>query len=434
VTIAAPGISNGRAAYTLGLLSLVCMLNYYDRQLLAILVEPLKADLKLSDGQIGALSGLAFGVVYSVAAVPIARIADRRGRVKVLGAALGFWSLMTGLCGIVTNFPALLASRFGVGLGEAGGLPTTHAIIAEHFSDRWRGRALAVIAVMSSIGLVLGAGVGGWIADRWGWRAVFIFAAIPGLVLAPLVLTTVKESAAKPAGDEAAPSMMSATATLLRRRAFLWLCIGLGLASIGVFALQVWAPAFLMRRYGMSPGELGPLYSAVTAPVTIGGVLAGGLIGDWLSQRDARAPLWILALTFGLAFPTSLALLMAPGFAFAMVALAAYTVTSIFHTSASYALVQRLSGRSLRATGAALFLMIVNLVGLGFGPSLGGVLSDLLVPRFGPDALQMSLIILTLVFPLSVLAFLCGMRSVRQDVALVDAQPTPNSLHGEMMS
>lgn len=230
--IGAPGTSDRRALYTLGVLSLVCMLNYYDRNLISILMQPISVDLHLSDSELGLVSGLSFALVYSMAALPIARLADRFGRKRVLTSALGVWSLMTGACGLVSSVVGLAAARFGVGLGEAGGLPSTHALIADHFSVAWRARALSFIAVASGLGLALGSAGGGFVSDHWGWRAAFLTAAVPGIPLLLLLAYTVREPKVERADPAGRRGLAAAAWTLAGRRAFVWMCIGLAVAGI----------------------------------------------------------------------------------------------------------------------------------------------------------------------------------------------------------
>ncbi|HWV61629.1 MAG TPA: MFS transporter, partial [Sphingopyxis sp.] len=184
------GVSKARAGYILFILCLISALNYYDRFLIGILVEDLKRDLALSDAQVGLLSGLAFALVYSIASIPVASYADRGFRVRVLGGAAAIWSVMTGLCGMATGFWTMLFARFGVGIGESGGAPTTHAIVAETFGDRWRATALAAIGVAGAIGTSAAFAGGGYIAQHYGWRWAFFAAAIPGVVIALIFALT----------------------------------------------------------------------------------------------------------------------------------------------------------------------------------------------------------------------------------------------------
>jgi len=270
------------SAYVLLLMGLVAIANYYDRNLITVLVEPMKRDLGLSDGQIGLLSGIGFAFMYSVLGIPLARIADRVGRAKVLASVVAIWSVMTALSGRTVSFTTMLLARAGVGIGEAGGLPASHALIADYFSPRWRGTALSIIGVCAGIGISLAEYLGGMLADGKGWRMAFYVAGAPGLILSALIFFTVREPKAALAIEQApdAPSLGEAFRTLWNRKAFVYLCLGLAVAAIGAYGQQAWGIAFLMRAYHMTPGEVGKSYSAITGPASIVATLLGGVLND----------------------------------------------------------------------------------------------------------------------------------------------------------
>lgn len=420
-SFAAPGVSSRSAITTLTILSLVCLLNYYDRSLINILIEPIKRDLKLSDGQLGILTGLAFGLVYSLSAVPIARLADRFGRVRVLAVSLTLWSAMTGICGLVRSYPLFVAARFGVGLGEAGGLPATHAIVSEHFSKSRRGSALAVIAVMSGLGIAAGSALGGWVASRWGWRHAFFVGALPGLVIALLLALLVRDHRQSPAAAQGAPTTGFADAMLIliRRHAYVWLCVGYALGSVGSYAFQVWVQAYIMRRFDLDTAQVGSSFSLVYGAAIVFGLIIGGVIGDPLAKRDVRWPLWLLAICFGSAPPLIAGVLYAPTYFLTLGLLFVQVSIHILQTGPCYALVQNLAGPSLRSTGAALFLAVANLAGLGLGPTVTGWLSD----RLGggsAQALGASILLVSLTFILAAIAFVIATRTVARDIAEAD--------------
>lgn len=416
ISFAAPGVSPQRAMSALVVLSLVGLLNYYDRSLINILIEPIKQDLKLSDSQIGILTGLAFGLVYALSAVPIARVADRVGRVRILALALAFWSIMTGLCGMVRSYPLMVAARFGVGLGEAGGLPATHAIVSEHFSKSRRGLALSVIAVMSGLGIASGSALGGWIAQHWGWRNAFIFGAVPGLVLALVLILFVRDHRQEPVHSDVAPlGFAAALAILVKRRTYLWLSIGYALGSIGSYAFQTWSQAYVMRRFDYDTAQVGGSFALVYGVAMVVGLIVGGAVGDPLVKRDVRWSLWLLAICFGSALPLTAAVLYAPNYPATLILLFAQTSIYMAQTGPCYALVQSLSGASLRSTGAAFFVTIVNLAGLGLGPTITGWLSGVL-GNGSAQALGASIMIVSLTFILASALFLVAARTVVRDV------------------
>jgi MFS family permease len=416
-------VSKPRALYVLLLLSLLTAFNFYDRNLLSILVEPLKHEFGFSDGQIGLLSGLAFAVVYSLFSIPIARYADRGHRVRVLGIAALFWSMMTGLCGMAGGFATILAARFGVGVGEAGAAPTTHAIVAETFSPQRRGRAFAVIGVAGAAGVFAALAGGGQIAQHHGWRTAFYVGAIPGLVVAMLFLLTVRmpHSGAKGDVPAGAVSVRDALRELAARRAFVWMCIGMSLAGIGAFGVAAWMPAFFMRRFALTTAQVGASYSAMAGLATIVGIVVGGVIGDWLSKRDGRGPFFMFAASFALTGPILWYSLMADHYSTAVGLVFPMTLIATIWISPSYAAIQALSGARLRSTGAATFMLTQNLIGQGLGPSLVGWLSDWLAPVHGARSLQISLMLVTTTYLVGAICFLIAARTARADIADADA-------------
>ena len=411
--------------YVLTLVSLAAAFNYYDRYLLAILIEPIKGELGLSDTQIGLLSGFAFAVVYCSAAIPIARIADRGFRVRVLAAALGFWSTMTALTGFSANYAQLIASRLGVAVGEAGGLPSTHAIVVEYVPEARRATALSIVAFVSAIGTSAAMIFGGMIADSYGWRWAFILAGIPGLVLALLIWITINEPRPVPPSEGQAPplappTLREALHALWRRRSFVYFCVGTGFGMISVFAFQIWAPSFLMREFGLTAGEVSTSYSIVFTVGNLAAAILGGILYDTLFRRDVRWAFWLQAISFGASLPLGLLFLFAPNYTFLLLITPLVILINSLYSTPAYALVQGLSGPRLRATGAAVFMLVANLVGFGLGPSLVGFISDLLVPTFGNESLKYALAAVFFSGPVAAMIFVKAAARVEEDLAAAD--------------
>lgn len=411
------GLSKARAGYILLILCLISALNYYDRFLIGILVEDLKRDLSLSDAQIGLLSGLAFALVYSIASIPVASYADRGFRVRVLGTAAGIWSIMTGLCGMATGFWTMLFARFGVGIGESGGAPTTHAIVAETFGDKWRATALAAIGVAGAIGTSAAFAGGGYIAQHYGWRWAFFAAAVPGMVIAAIFALTVREPRrAATSGSGVAVPARTALGVLLRRRAYLWVCGGVSIFSIGAFGSSAWTPAYLMRYFGRDAATVGLDYSAIIGPAAIIAVFAGGFLADWLGRKDPRAPYWLLAVSLFVSIPLGIVQLTTENYDTALAMAWPSALIGSLWISPTYAIVQALSGSKLRAIGAAFFMLCVNLIGQSLGPLVVGAMSDHFSAAYGNLGLRYALLISTSSFVAGGVAFLMAARTARADM------------------
>lgn len=413
----APGI---RGAYVLAILSLVSLLNYYDRNLISMLIEDLKRDLQLSDTEIGILTGLAFSLVYTIVAIPIARVADAGRRVAVLSASLFLWSAMTAACGLATSFLTLILARLGVGVGEAGGAPTTHALVAETFGPKWRGTALSIIGATGGAGSILALFVGGNLASRYGWRDALMISSVPGLVLALLLYWTIREPRAPDVSSTPTIGMTETFAALRGRSAFIWLALGIAIAALGAYGQQIWSPAFLMRRYHLDAATVGVGLSVVKLPGVILGTILGGVLSDWLSRYDQRWPVWLLIISFGLMVPLQAIFFLAHDYNLALAISVPTNFISVLWVAPTYALTQNLSGPRLRATGASLLFLVVNL-GVGFGPLVVGLMSDGLTPAFGDQALGYALALCCLTFVIGVAMFWQAARTVASDIADANA-------------
>lgn len=413
--------------YVLVVLSLITILNYYDRYVISIILQPIKMALHLSDTQAGLLSGVAFALLYTVVGLPIARFADRGNRVKVLGVAMAVWSLMTVACGMASSGAALFAARMGVGLGEAGGPPSIHALVADHFPSDKRARALSWIGATAMLGAILGVSAGGLINDRFGWRAAFWVGGGPGLALALVVFLTIREPvAAAPTrgattGGRAQVPLKLAISLLSRRSSFVFLIIGLTITSIASFAQAAWLPTLLVRAYALRPGQVGLIYALSSALPSIGGILLGGMIADRWILKDPRILVWILIIANSVSIPTSVVLYLATSLNLALPAAFVGALIGGTALAPTYALVQGLAGSKLRATAAAVYMVCANFIGLCIGPALAGSLSDYLVLLAGADSLRWSLCILLLPLALSLPIFLLATRNLRSDLIDADA-------------
>ena len=424
----------GRAypRYVLTVLGALAILNYYDRNLISILVEPIKQGLHLDDAQIGLLSGIAFALAYGVCGIPLARLADRYGRVRVLTAGVVVWSVMTVLTAKAVNFATMAMARAGVALGEAGAFPSMQALVAEYFPPQRRGTALSIIGVCGGLGLTLAFAGGGLLNDWLGWRGAFLLSGAPGLVLAAVLWFTVREPKRSDPGNPersaaADEGMRSSLRVLIGRRSYVHLCLGLGFAAIGAYAQTAWQPAFLMRTYHLSAAKVGGYYSAAVGPATLISIFLGGMLNDWLLRRKHNAaPLWILAATFAFSVPLNLVFYQLHDFSVVMVMTLFATVLGGLWVAPSYALVQSLAGPRQRAFAAAVFMLIVNVIGLSAGPYFGGLLSDVLAPSFGIRSLGIGLCVLNVTYVIGVVHFLLATRTVDADITQAEGSAIPS--------
>ncbi|HLK25009.1 MAG TPA: MFS transporter [Caulobacteraceae bacterium] len=410
------------AWWVLSVLSVAGALNYYDRYVITIVLQPMKQALHLTDTQIGLLTGLAFATVYSVLAVPIARIADRGHRVGVLSIALAVWSMMTAACGLATSAAAMFAARVGVGVGEAGGIPSSHALIADHFPPARRSSALSVVALSSSFGAILGLAVGGVVSDHFGWRAAFFVGGAPGLLVAVVCAATIREPRHRAAqqgaqAPAAALGLGSAIRVLVRRRTYGLVAVGATIAQLTGYGQGVWTPTFYIRSFGLTPGQVGILYSLLTGVPGLVGTLAGGVLVDRWMPRDGRAGVWTILFSYASAIPLGLVAYLTHNLALSLAASALAGFTGGMGTGPLYALIQGLAGQRLRATAVALYMLVIVLLGLSFGPMLAGVISDALAHVAGAESLRWSLIALIAPTLVGLPFFVLAARTVRGDLS-----------------
>ena len=414
----APARGAGYARYVLAVFVLANSFNFLDRQILSILIEPIKRDLGISDGALGFLTGTVFAVFYTIAGVPLARLADRRNRVVLMSCSIALWSGLTAASGLARNFGQLMLARIGVGIGEATITPCTHSMVSDYFPPERRARALSMLSVGANLGIVFGLLAVGPIAEDLGWRAAFFAAGLPGLAIAALLVLTVREPARGqseghvPAAD--AGSFSEVLGYLWARRSFRWISLGASLQALYGFAFLGWGPTFLARVHGLGTAEGAQVFGLVMG---IGGGLGaflGGAICDRLSRRDARWYAWLPALTSLAMLPFALAFLHLPRAS--MLLYAPAVILGNFYAPIGYAVAQGLAQVRMRGTAAALLLLIVNLIGLGLGPQLIGSLNDALAARLGELAIRWSLSAAALVNALAFLSYMLGARSVRAEL------------------
>lgn len=401
-----------RASIVLALLLLAYIFNFLDRQILGILLEPIKADLQFTDSELGVLTGPAFALVYSLVGVPLAVLADRTSRSGVITAALAAWSGFTALCGIATNFWQLFFFRLGVGLGEAGGVAPSYALIADQFPAERRGRALGIFSLGVPIGLGSGAILGSWIASNFNWRTAFIAMGVAGIILAPIFKYVVRDRPR--AAGTIAPSLrdLGATFPAIARKPSFWLmAFGASLSSLCGYGLATWVASILIRSFGMSLVGAGQFLGSLLLVGGTIGVFMGGWLADRLGTRDRRWYAWLPAIAWLITAPLYAAGLMSDNLTLAWLLLLLPNALNILWLGPVTTAVQHLAPQPMRATASGAFLLINNLIGLGVGPLLIGALSDGLRETYGADSLRLAaLAVLVFYFVAALLMYLASRK------------------------
>ena len=411
--------------YVLFMLLLVTSLSMLDRRVMGMLVEPVRAELQLSDGQVGLVTGLAFAVSYAAFSIPAARLADKWSRVNVISLAIGVWCAMTALCGAAINGVTLFLARFGVGFGEAGGSPPAQAYIGDLFPRHERATAMSILTVASPLGIAGGLWLGGWGQEAFGWRGVFLLAALPGILLVPLVFFTFPRvpPGMVDGGRQMGTSkkFVPAVKELVKITTLPLMFAGAALQTILGLGMIDWLPAFFQRTHNLEPAAIGGGLAAALGTGSLIGHLAGGPLSDLLGKKDIRWHFWIPMITSIVSGALALCAFVAPvEYAFPLLGVQ----VAIFGLFAGpvLAIMMNLSPISSRATAAALFMVCMSGIGMGAGPALIGVLSDLLRPWFEADSLRVALMCSTaLMIPAAILFFVASV-TYRDDLANADAR------------
>lgn len=421
-TIENPYASKTSAYYALGLLTIVYSFNFIDRQLLAILQESVKADLGLSDSQLGLLTGFAFAAFYVIAGIPIARWADRGNRRNIVALSLFVWSFMTALSGFVLNYMQLLLVRIGVGIGEAGGSPPSHSMISDIFPPTERASAIGFYSMGVSIGILFGFLAGGWLNEYFGWRIAFIIVGAPGILLAVVVRMSIKEPIRglvehRQASDTPVP-MMKVVSVLWSRRSFRHMAIGAALNAFAGYSISNWIASFMIRSHGMSTGELGTWLALTIGLGGAVGVFCGALLADRLAPRDKRWYMWLPALAGIISLPFTISTyLVAGAYTSLMMGIIPGILFNVYLGN-TIATTHGLVGLRMRALSSAILFLIINIIGLGLGPWSVGMLSDYLQPSLGIESLRYAMLyLLPPIMFWSACHFFLAARTLREDLA-----------------
>jgi MFS family permease len=399
-------------------LFLVSTSNYVDRNVLSVLIEPIKREYHASDTQMGLLTGLAFAMLYATLGIPIARLADRSNRKWLIAIAITVWSVMTMACGATRTFGQLVLARVGVGAGEAGAIPPAQSLLADYYPPDRRGWALGVFLLASTVGLVLGVSGGGWTAEHYGWRTTFIVAGLPGLVLALAVLLGLKEPRRMSgfvAGPEARESVASSVKALFSKPSYRNILISLVLYYFVAYGALIFTTSFVVRVHHLKLGQASSIFGLVAAVAGVVGSLFGGRLVDRLAKRSLTWLCYVPAAGLLVAWPLNVAVFIAPNIVVMMFILFLTIIVQSAVVLSEFAALHAVCGSGRRAMAVALAFFFTNLIGMGGGPVITGIISDACSHQYGSGGgLRIALMIMVGVFlPSSFFIWRAGRHMLR---------------------
>ena len=412
-----PKVTN--RAYVLFILVVVYTFNFIDRQIVGILAVPIKADLGLTDSELGLMGGLAFALFYTGLGIPVAMLADRFSRTWIMTIALVIWSGMTAASGLANNFWQLFAARLGVGVGEAGGVAPAYSLISDFFPQNHRARAMSVYSFGIPIGSAIGIVFGGVIASMIDWRWAFFIVGIAGIAVAPIFRLTIKEP---PRGRfdrqrkaVKAPSLKLIVRTLISKKSFWLLSLGASFSSMMGYGVFFWLPSFFVRSYNLTLLNASLFYGAVLLIGGLAGIWAGGWLGDRFGQSQRSRYAKIPAIAFLCTVPFYILAILSPTLTLAFFVLLVPTALGLAWLGPVISAIQHLVRPDMRATASAIFLFINNLIGIGLGTFAIGALSDMLTARFGDESLRYSILAGTGFYIIAAALFLLASRWLERD-------------------
>lgn len=429
---AVPGAQSARpgarAWFVLALLCFVYVLNFLDRQLLSILAKPIQDELGVTDGQLGLISGLYFAMFYCILAIPVGWLADRTNRVRVLSLACALWSAATAACGFAQNYPQLATARMMVGVGEAGGVPPSYAIISDYFRPGTRGTALGLFNLGPPIGSAMGVAFGASVAAAYSWRDAFIWVGVIGLVTALIVwffvrepkkggldepVEAVEEAVQTLAAPEPAPGFMATCRMYFSNPVLRGMALASGATQFVTYALMNFATLFLMREKGMTLQEIALWYALLLGVSVSLGIFGSGWLIDRLSRRYKTAYAYLPAVGLIVAAPFFAGFVWASDWRVALLFLSVPMALNYFYLSPAVTLVQEEVRPNQRVLAGALLLLVMNLIGLGLGPTFLGAASDFFRASHPDNSLQMAFYCLLPFYGLAIVMFLGLARKIR---------------------
>lgn len=409
-------MSRARATYCVVVLTAAWSLNLLDRQLLAIVAEPIKLELGLTDTQLGLLTGPLFAVLYSMAAMPIAWMADRWHRVRILAACAAAWGVLTGAAGLAMNFVQLAAARMSMSVAEAGCNPCAQALISDYVPPERRGGALGLYAMGVPLGLAAAGFIGGPLADAYGWRMTFFIMGGVSAVIALLVLFTLPEPPRRAVVNVQGQTGEAGFSALLKKKAFRNLMLAGAWGSVASYGGLAWGIVYVTRYFGWTPGQAGAVFATLGAATALVATWLGGRFGDSLSKKDVRWLAWLPAIAQICVLPFGLAGAFAPVVLIVLFTSPTEAFLRSLALAPGYALLQRMTPADARARAAAMQSITATLVGLGLGPLIVGAVSDGLAPAVGDQSLRWGLAALLIPQLLAAFHLWRCARTVRDDV------------------
>jgi predicted MFS family arabinose efflux permease len=418
----APPAPGSRAWIVLVTLCFVYVLNFLDRSLLSILAKPIQDSLHVSDGQLGLIGGLYFALFYCFISIPVGWIADRTNRVWVLALACALWSAATMACGLAASYLQLVVARMTVGIGEAGGVPPSYAIVSDYFPPGRRGTALGIYNLGPPIGAALGVAFGASIAAAYSWRDAFLALGSVGLFAALLVVLVVREprrGGLDPAGaaDATPPRFGQTIAMFFSRPALVLAAFASGATQVVTYGAGNFATLFLMREKGMTLGQVAIYYALVVGIGMSAGIFVSGRVIDRLTRRWKQAYALVPAASLALAVPFFIGFVGAPDWPHALAFLVGPFVLNYFYLSSAVTLVQEEVRPDQRVTSGALLLLVMNLIGMGLGPAFVGAMSDFFHPSHPHNSLQLAFYALLPFYGVAIVLFLALARVLKREGA-----------------
>jgi len=408
--------------FVLGVLTTVYSFNFIDRQLLVILQESIKAEMGLSDTQLGLLSGFSFAIFYVSFGIPLAKLADSWIRRDVIVISLTIWSSMTAVSGFAQNFIHLLLARIGVAIGEAGGSPPAHAMVSDIFNQQQRATALAIYSTGINIGILFGFLLGGWINEFYGWRTAFLVVGLPGIALAIFLKLAVAEPtrgmAEEKVDEGSAPKLNETLKLLWSRKSFRHLSIACGIHAFVSYGAGNFIPSLFLRLHDIETGELGTWLALSSVAGGIG-TFMGGYLSDRLGKQDPRWYQWVPAITTLIYLPFTLFIYLTDQTYLALMTTFITGMLFNAYLAPNLAITHSLVGLRMRAMSSAILFFILNFIGLGFGPMVIGFVSDMINPTYGIESIRYALLI---VIPVSTIwsatHYFIAARHIRSDLEL----------------